>query len=76
MGMDIYARFKLEFGSIAGLAELLDVNPMTIRQWKARGRIPAERCPEIVAVSNGRIALHELRPDLYAEPSKPVGSCG
>lgn len=68
--MDIYSKFKEVFGSQSALARILDVDPMTISQWKSRGRIPAERCPEIVAAAEGRITLCELRPDLYGDPGR------
>lgn len=57
------------FDSYAHLARLLGCHKMTISQWKSRGKIPAERVPEIVAAADGLIEPHQLRPDLYPEPS-------
>jgi DNA-binding transcriptional regulator YdaS (Cro superfamily) len=67
---NVFDKFSEVFGSCAALAEVLGIHKMAVYQWRKRGRIPAERCPDIVAASGGRIALHELRPDLYADPSK------
>jgi len=54
-------------GGVTALAELLGVaNHTTISKWRARGRIPAERVPEISRLTG--IPRHELRPDLWEEP--------
>lgn len=68
--MDIFEKIKATFGSQSALAKVLDVDPMTVSQWKARRRIPAERCQSIVAASAGAIELHELRPDLFPAPTE------
>lgn len=68
--MDIFDKIKDVFGSQSALAGILGVDPMTISQWKARGRIPAERCPEISAASGGKILPSEMRPDLYGSPEQ------
>lgn len=68
--MDIYSKLKEVFGSQSALARILNVDPMTVSQWKSRGRIPAERCREIADASNGKITLYELRPDLYTDPDR------
>lgn len=67
--MDIFEKIKGTFGSQSALARQLGVEPMTVSQWKLRGRIPSERCPAIAKASGGRIALHELRPDIFPKPS-------
>lgn len=68
--MDIFDKIKATFGSQSALARILDVDPMAISQWKARRRIPAEHCPAIADASDGKISLHELRPDLFRAPSQ------
>lgn len=68
--MDIFDKIKKVFGSQSALARELEIESMTVSQWKTRGRIPAERCPDIAEASGGEIALHELRPDLYKKPSQ------
>jgi DNA-binding transcriptional regulator YdaS (Cro superfamily) len=70
--MNIFDKIKDVFGSQSALAEKLDVDPMVVSQWKKRGRIPAERCHSIVEAAEGRIALHELRPDIYKNPTQAV----
>lgn len=67
---EVFEKIVEVFGSYAALAVKLDCHKMTVTQWRKRKRIPAERCPEIVEAANGEIALHELRPDLYPNPSK------
>lgn len=65
--MNVFEKINEVFGSQTALAQKLDVNPMTVTQWKRRKRIPAERCHEIVEASGGQISLAELRPDLFAQ---------
>lgn len=52
-------------GSGSELARRLDVVPMTITQWKKRGRVPAERCIAIERVTGGVVTRYDLRPDVY-----------
>jgi len=66
--MDAFKKIKSVFGSQSELARRLNIEPMTVSQWKTRGRIPAERVPSICEASGGEISPHELRPDLYASP--------
>lgn len=51
----------------ANLAKALDVDPMTVRQWRKRG-VPAERVLEIVIAVKGEVTAYELRPDIYPDP--------
>jgi len=69
--MDAFSKLKAAFGSQAELARLLGISSMAVSQWRARGRIPAERCAEIAAISGGRLSLSDLRPDLFITPSTP-----
>lgn len=54
------------FRSQAAFARALGVVPMTVSQWKVRG-IPADWCPHIERVTDGRVTRAELRPDLFGE---------
>lgn len=63
-------KVKKVFKSQKRLAESLGVEPMTVCQWFRPGRrIPAEYCLAIHRLSEGAIALSELRPDLYPTDS-------
>jgi len=68
--MDIYERFKEVFGSFDELAEKIGIAPQAIYNWRRRGQIPAEQCPAIVRACGGRIDYHEMRPDIYPNPSQ------
>lgn len=54
---------------LAHLARKLGVTYQAVRKWE-RGRIPAERCADVVSITNGRVTLHELRADLWAESDR------
>lgn len=51
-------------GSAAALAKLLGLERSTVSLWR-KGRVPAERVPEIEAKTG--IPRHQLRPDLWSE---------
>jgi DNA-binding transcriptional regulator YdaS (Cro superfamily) len=68
--MDIHDKIVEVFGSQSELARILNIEPMAVSQWRIRGRIPAERCQAIAAASEGKIALRDLRPDIYGDPTK------
>ena len=54
-------------GNQEKLAEILEVTPATVSQWKLGQRpIPVERVYEIRRAFP-EITLHELRPDIYRE---------
>ena len=50
--------------SVTGLANHLDVAVNVVSNWKARGRVPTEHCPDIEAYTNGAVRCEELRPDV------------
>ena len=53
------------------LAELLGVTQGLVSQWVTeRTQITAERCIQIETKTHGVITRHELRPDIFPEPSK------
>lgn len=49
-------------GGVTKLAEALGVSQSVVSNWKARGQVPAERCPYIEAVTT--VTCEQLRPDL------------
>lgn len=52
-------------GGVASLARHLHVTPPTVHQWISGVRpIPAERCPQIEAATNGAVRCEDLRPDV------------
>lgn len=57
--------FEALFGSTSDLARLLDVPIATVGAWKARGKIPAERVPEVSKKTH--IPPHRIRPDLFKQ---------
>lgn len=64
--MSIFDKLETVFGSQAELAKAIgERSRQTVGNWKARGRIPAEKCQAIAAASQGRITVKELRPDIY-----------
>ncbi|MCV0379022.1 YdaS family helix-turn-helix protein [Nitratireductor sp.] len=56
-----------KLGSLTKASEILGVsNPSVIANWRARGRIPAERVLEVERITG--ISRHELRPDVFGPP--------
>ena len=51
-------------GGQAALATKLGVTPQAVSQWVRTQCPPPDRCPTIERVSDGRIAVENLRPDL------------
>lgn len=45
-----------------------------ISQWFAKGRIPAERVPQIVEATGGAVTEYDLRPDLYRRRDLPMAA--
>lgn len=80
--MNVLDRAIKSVGSGAELARRLGVVPMTVTQWRRRGRVPAERCAAIEMLTDGRVTRHDLRPDVFgplpdasgedAQPSQEV----
>lgn len=52
-------------GTQLALAEMLGIKSPSISEWKERGRVPAERCLAIEAVTGGAVTRYALRPDIY-----------
>ncbi|PWN56337.1 transcriptional regulator [Abyssibacter profundi] len=54
-------------GSAAALADKLGVVPMTVSQWRKRGRVPAERCRAVEEATEGEVTRYALRPDVFGD---------
>jgi DNA-binding transcriptional regulator YdaS (Cro superfamily) len=52
-------------GSPAEMARRCGVKPQAVDKWKKR--VPLERVPQIVRLTNGQVTAHELRPDYFPE---------
>ena len=51
----------------AKLAELLDVSPQAVSDWrKAKRPVPLDRCAQIEAATGVAVTCEELRPDKHA----------
>ena len=51
-------------GGVSSAARALQVNNyQTVQQWRLSS-VPAERCPDIEAATNGVVTCEELRPDV------------
>lgn len=68
-------------GSQQRLAEFLGIRSASISEWKARGRVPAERVLAVEEASG--VSRHDLRPDVFgpapearAEPAAPASRPG
>jgi len=58
------ARAIAAAGSASELARKIGVTAQAIYQWR---QVPAERCLAVSQTTG--IALHELRPDIYPDPT-------
>lgn len=56
------------FHTQTALARALGLRPMTVAQWMVRG-VPAERVLSIAEATDFAVTPHEIRPDLYPNPS-------
>lgn len=71
----VQSKIKKVFGSQAKLAALLSdktpITPMAVSQWFSDHRkgIPPEYCQRIVALSDGNLGAHDLRPDIFPSPN-------
>ncbi|EMP7085686.1 TPA: helix-turn-helix domain-containing protein [Klebsiella pneumoniae] len=56
-------------GTATKLASMLGIKPMSVSRWKNRyrGVVPAERVLQIYNTTG--VTPHELRPDLYPNPT-------
>ena len=56
-------------GTQQALADALGIQSPSISEWKSRGRVPAERCRAIQDATEGRVTVHDLRPDVFGPPA-------
>ncbi len=54
--------FKI-VGGRAALARHFGILPWAVTKWE-RVQVPAERCPDIEALTNGKVTCEQLRPDV------------
>lgn len=50
-------------GGRAALARHFGILPWAVTKWE-RVQVPAERCPDIEALTNGEVTCEQLRPDV------------
>lgn len=51
-------------GGLTALANLLDVKPPTVSQWKSGDRpVPIQFCKKIEIATNGKVTCKDLRPN-------------
>ena len=63
--MDLRTYIDQKRGLAADIARKLDISPVLVSQWAAMQRnVPAERCPSIERVTDGKVRCEELRPDV------------
>ena len=55
-------------GSQSALADALNIKSPSISEWRARQRVPVERCVQIERATNGAVSRHDLRPDIFGPP--------
>jgi DNA-binding transcriptional regulator YdaS (Cro superfamily) len=77
--MVYYSQFKKEIvmtaidnairlaGSANKLACTIGVSGMAVSQWKAKGTVPSSRVLQVFSATG--VTPHELRPDLYPNPT-------
>jgi DNA-binding transcriptional regulator YdaS (Cro superfamily) len=60
------SEYVLPRGVQAALAKKLKVSPVLVHQWSSGKRpVPAERCMDIEAATDGSVTAVELRPDVF-----------
>ena len=58
------------FGSQAALAAAVGLtSAMAVSQWRKRG-VPAKYCPAIERLTEGKVTVHDLRPDIFGQESE------
>lgn len=62
---EIKQALQIEFGTLGQLSDLLKVRNTAVYNWIARGQIPIRHIKKIVDLSEGRLTIELLRPDLF-----------
>jgi DNA-binding transcriptional regulator YdaS (Cro superfamily) len=52
------------FGSQTALAKHIGVSPQAVQQWVQRNIIPAEHCPVIERLTDGKVRCEDLNPEI------------
>lgn len=63
--MNQFDMLSVEFGTLYKLAKLVGVEPQAVYNWKMRGQIPIKQLKKIKELSQGRLTIEMLRPDLF-----------
>lgn len=60
------AEYLSQRGKVNDLAAKLGIPAALLSQWKTgtHRQVPAERCPDIEAATDGAVTCEELRPDI------------
>lgn len=58
-------------GTQQALADALGIRSASISEWKARGRVPAQRVLDVEATTG--VSRHDLRPDIFGPPPADAG---
>lgn len=53
-----------QFGGQTAFAKALGTTQSVVGNWLMRGRVPAERCPDIERLCEGKVLCEHLRPDI------------
>jgi DNA-binding transcriptional regulator YdaS (Cro superfamily) len=67
--MDALDRAIDIFGTQENLARELGIRSPSISEWRARGRVPLERCVKIEKATKGQVTRYDLRPDVFGKRS-------
>lgn len=65
MSIDPLTRAIAIFGTQLAFARALGVRSPSVSGWRKKGRVPADRCADIEALTQGAVSREELRPDLF-----------
>jgi DNA-binding transcriptional regulator YdaS (Cro superfamily) len=57
-------------GTQTALAEALGIKSPSISEWRSRGTVPVERCPQIEEATRGAVTRYDLRPDVFGKAPK------
>jgi len=65
MSYEALDRAIAKFPSQKAFADALEVKSPSVSEWRARERVPAERCRDIEKLTG--VTAAELRPDLFGD---------